>query len=60
VKGSATYLLGWTATCHVIVVMRSPVFFVVTVPAAGFAISVTVTPSGMSRSTDVAATFASL
>src|SRR5689334_20306403 len=40
--------------------MRSPVFFVVNAPLAGFTTSVTVTPSGMSTSTAVAATFASL
>ena len=59
-NGSATYLLGCTSTCHVIPVMRSPVFLVVYVPVADLATSVTVTPSGMSRSTEVAATFDSL
>src|SRR5207249_12234423 len=60
VNGSATYLLGCTSICHVIPVTRSPVFLIVYVPAAGLATSITVTPSGISRSIDVAATFASL
>ena len=60
VNGSATYLLGGTSIVHVIPVIRSPFFFVVNVPVADMAMSVTVTPSGISRSTDGAATFDSL
>src|SRR5436190_18389061 len=60
VNGKATYLLGGTSIGQVIAVMRSPTVFVVYVPAAGLATSVTVTPSGISRSIEVAASFASL
>src|SRR5438067_202623 len=52
VNGSATYLFGGTSTCHVIAVMRSPVVFVVKLPTDDLVTSVTMTPSGTSRSID--------